>query len=110
MLRRRVPEPFAEIHPETATQYAIGDGDRVALSTPQGSIQLRCKLTERTQPGVIAAQTGWWEPCEELDLPGYDPFSAEGANVCLIINNDSLDPISGSVPAKAYPCNIARAS
>ena len=110
MLRRRVPEPFAEIHPETATQYSIEDGDRVTLSTPQGSIHLRCKLTERTQPGVIAAQTGWWEPCEELDLPGYDPFSAEGANVCLIINNDSLDPISGSVPAKAYPCSIARAS
>jgi len=31
--------------------------------------------------GVVAAQHGWWQGCAELGLPGYDPFSAEGAQL-----------------------------
>ncbi len=29
---------------------------------------------------------------------GYDPFGVDGANLNLIIGNDAIDPISGSVP------------
>ena len=108
LLRRRVPEPFGEIHPETALRYGINKGDKVALSTPNGSIRVRAKITDRVQPGVVVAQTGWWEACEELGLSGQDPFGDTGANVCHIVTNEVLDPISGSVPGKAYPCRIER--
>ena len=108
LLRRRVPEPFAEIHPETAMSLGISSGDRIAISTLTGSIRVKAKITDRVQPGVVSAQTGWWEACEELGMPEQDPFSDEGANVCLIIANDVIDPISGSIPGKAYPCKIVR--
>ena len=52
---------------------------------------------------------GWWQACPDLGLPGYDPFSAEGANVNLIIDNDVIDPITGSVPHRSYPCRVAPA-
>ena len=35
-----------------------------------------------------------------------DPFSADGANLNLIIGNDAVDPISGSVPHRAYLCQV----
>ncbi len=33
----------------------------------------------------------------------------DGANLNLIIGNDAIDPISGSVPHRAYLCQISRA-
>jgi hypothetical protein len=53
---------------------------------------------------------GWWQGCPELGLPAYDPFSSAGANVNLIMKNDIIDPITGSVPHRSYPCRIARAA
>ncbi|MBI4298405.1 MAG: molybdopterin-dependent oxidoreductase [Chloroflexi bacterium] len=108
MLRRKAPEPFAEIHPDTARSLEILNGNVIRLSTPTASIRVRAKITDKILPGVIATQTGWWEACEELSLPGQDPFSEQGSNLCLVVTNDIIDPISGSVPTKAYPCMVTR--
>ena len=42
--------------------------------------------------------------------PSHDPFGPEGANPNLIIGNAAIDPISGSVPHRAYLCQISRGS
>ena len=34
-------------------------------------------------------------------LPGYDPTSADGANLNAVIGNRATDPISGSVPHRS---------
>lgn len=107
-LRKQVPQPYLEIHPDDARLLRISDSDAVRLLTPLGSIRLPARLSENVRPGVVSTQTGWWETCEELGLPGHDPFGADGANVNLIIANDVVDPISGSVPLKDYPCRIER--
>jgi hypothetical protein len=52
---------------------------------------------------------GWWQVCPEQDGPGYDPFGPDGANYNLIIGNDAIDPVSGSVPHRAYRCLIRAA-
>jgi hypothetical protein len=41
--------------------------------------------------------------------PGYEPSGHESANFNLIIGNEAIDPISGSVPHRAYLCQIHRA-
>ena len=107
-LRRQVPQPFVEIHPETALALGITEGERVQLATPDGALELAARLTDEVAPGVVASHTGWWEACEELGLPGYDPFSAHGANLNLAISNAHADPISGSVPHKSYPCALRK--
>ena len=61
------------------------------------------------QPNVVCGQHGWWQACPEIGAPGYDPFSSQGANFNLIIGNQAIDPISGSVPQRAYVCQIRRA-
>jgi anaerobic selenocysteine-containing dehydrogenase len=109
-LRKKVPEPYLEINPETAKEREIVDGDMVVLETIKGNIRLKAKITEAVHPSVVCTQHGWWQSCPELNLPGYDPFSSYGANVNLLVHNDVIDPISGSVPNKSYPCNIRKAS
>lgn len=105
-LREQVPEPYLEVHPDDARAHGVRDGAMVRLATATGAIRLRARVSTAVAAGVVATQTGWWEACEELGLPGHDPFSADGANINLVISNAVRDPISGSVPVKDYPCRI----
>jgi anaerobic selenocysteine-containing dehydrogenase len=108
-LRRQVPEPFVEIHPATASSLSIQGGDWVVLETATGRIRLKAKLKDSLDPGTVATAHGWWQPCRELGLPGYDPFGPDGANANLLVCNDVVDPISGSVPHRSQMCRVRRA-
>jgi anaerobic selenocysteine-containing dehydrogenase len=79
-LRRQVPEPFLEIHPATAAAVSIQDGEWVILETATGRIRLKTRCKDSLHPGVVSTAHGWWQSCQELGLPGYDPFGPEGAN------------------------------
>lgn len=108
-LRRLAPEPEVELHPLAAEQRGIAPGNWVTVETPGGQVRVRAKFNDALEPSVACAQHGWWQACPELGLPGYDPFSAAGANLNRIIGNEAIDPTSGSVPHRAYLCEIRRA-
>jgi anaerobic selenocysteine-containing dehydrogenase len=107
-LRRAVPHPFLEINPQKAKELDIKNDDWVTLETPYGGITLQAKLTKKVAYNVVSSQNGWWQGCPELNLPGYDPFSSAGANANLIHSTDEIDPISGSLPNKGYPCKVKK--
>ena len=107
-LRQEVPEPCLYVHPDTARQRSVVDGEWVALCTPTGSIRLRVKLDEYLDPEVVTGEEGWWQGCGELDLPGYDPLSSNGGNLNLIIDDKLIDPLSGSTPLRGQPCDVRR--
>ena len=108
MLRKQVPEPYLEIHPETAARLGIAHGEWVEVESLLGCVRLKAKVTTGIHQRVVATQHGWWESCEELGLPGYDPFGPEGANINLTVGNDAIDPISGSVPHRSYLCAVRK--
>jgi anaerobic selenocysteine-containing dehydrogenase len=108
-LRRRAIDPEVELHPQAAAERGIRPGDWVHIETPGGSVQARARLNDTLKPQVVCAQHGWWQACEQISAPGYDPFGPDGANLNLIIGNQAIDPISGSVPHRAYLCQIRRA-
>jgi anaerobic selenocysteine-containing dehydrogenase len=107
-LRRQVPEPLLEIHPTTAAAGGIQDGEWVILETATGRIRLKARYKDSLHPGVVATAHGWWQDCQELGLPGYDPFRPEGANANLLISNEVIDPISGSVPHRSQRCRVRK--
>ncbi len=108
-LRQQVPEPFAELSQQDATSLGLSDGDRVRVETEVSAITLKAKINDRIPDKTVRVMHGWWQGCPELGLPDYDPFSDRGANVNLIIANDVIDPITGSVPHRSYPCQVTRA-
>jgi anaerobic selenocysteine-containing dehydrogenase len=61
-LREIVPDPIVEIHPDTAEKLGIKDGQWVFIESPRGKIKQRARLTAGIDPGVVAAQYGWWFP------------------------------------------------
>jgi anaerobic selenocysteine-containing dehydrogenase len=44
-LKKKHPEPFAEIHPETAREYGIANGDRMEVETVIDSLQFQRHLS-----------------------------------------------------------------
>ena len=105
-LRKRVPDPLIALHPSTAAARGIADGDWVEVRSPKGSIRLKARFDRALDPRVVVGQYGWWQPNAALGLPGYDPFSGNGSNYNVLIGDDLIDPISGSVPHRSYLCDV----
>jgi len=106
-LRRHVPDPEVELHPDTAAARGVTDGDWVEIRTPKGTVRARAKLDDSLDPNVVVGQHGWYEACDELDLPGYPPFGPGSANLNLVLSQTPSDPISGSSPLRAQLCEVA---
>jgi len=107
-LRRHVPDPLMELHPDTAAGRGIAQGDWVEIRTPKGAVRARAAFNDTLAPNVVSGQHGWFEPCEELDLPGFPPFGPGSANLNLVLSQTPSDPISGSSPLRAQVCNVTR--
>jgi anaerobic selenocysteine-containing dehydrogenase len=107
-LRRHVPDPEVELHPRTAAARGIANGDWVEIRTPKGAVRARADFNDTLDPNVVSGQHGWFEPCEELGLPGFPPFGPGSANLNLVLSQTPSDPISGSSPLRAQVCEVAR--
>jgi anaerobic selenocysteine-containing dehydrogenase len=107
-LRRRAPDPPLELHPDAARARGIEEGDWVQIETPAGTVRARAVLNESLEPSVVCGQHGWWQGCEEVGAPAHDPFSSAGANLNLLIRHEPSDPIGGSLPHRAYVCEVRR--
>ena len=105
-LRKAAPEPTADIHPDSAARFGVTNKQWMIVESPHGAIKVRARVTPNIVPGVVCCQHGWWQACKELDLPGYNPYDADGANPSTLIGTDLSDPISGSLPHRSYLCRV----
>jgi anaerobic selenocysteine-containing dehydrogenase len=105
-LRKRVPDPQVELHPDTAAGRGIAAGDWVRIVTPLGSIRSRAKFNASLDPQVVCGQHGWWQACDELGLPGYPPFGPGSANLNAVLDQGPSDPVSGSSPLRSSVCDV----
>lgn len=91
-LRKIGPEAFMEIHPETAAEYGIQDGEMVNVRTRKGKIKIRARITEDIAPRVVSIPHGWAD-----------------ANVNLLTDIDLRDPIAGYPEDKGILCKVTKA-
>ena len=63
-LREKMPDPLVELHPETASQYGIRDGEWVYIENDYGRVRRKAKLTPTVHPKTINTMHGWWMPEE----------------------------------------------
>lgn len=105
-LRRRHPHPKATVNPDTAANLGLLDSETVELVTDQGVVRMTLATDAALANDVVLADYGWWQANAALDLPGYDPLSASGANYNKLVTAQGSDPISGSVAHRALPCAL----
>jgi anaerobic selenocysteine-containing dehydrogenase len=92
-----------EIHPDTAAQHGIGDGEWVFIESPRGRVRQRAKLTTGIDPRVVAAEHGWWFP----EVPGPD-HGWDRANINVLTDNDpsGYDAAMGATNLRVLLCKI----
>lgn len=61
-LRSIRPDPLIQIHPQTAEEYGVVDGDWVWVENMRGRAKRKVKVTPILKPGVLNADHGWWHP------------------------------------------------
>ncbi len=70
------PEAFAEINPEDASRLGFADLDTIEISSRRGTVQLRARITDRSQLGTIAIPYHFAEvPVNNLTLNSLDRLS-----------------------------------
>jgi ferredoxin-nitrate reductase len=77
-LVRREPGPFVEMHPDDASRLDVGDDDRVQVSSRRGTIQLRVRISEATQPGHVFLPFHWGDLFAPENAANYLTISATG--------------------------------
>lgn len=102
-LREIQPDPVVEIHPQTARENGIKDGDWVFIESPRGRIKQRARLSPGIDPRVVAAEHGWWFP--EIKTPDH---GWNKSNVNILTDNDpeSYDPAMGATNLRVLLCKI----
>lgn len=80
-----------DINPADAKARGINDGDRVRVSTPEGSIEVIAELTETSLPGVVHLFHG-----------------NRKADVNRLIPGGYCDPISGFPGFKSSLCRVEK--
>lgn len=93
-LTRHIAEPFVEIHPQDAGYFHIQSGSLATISSKQGHIIVRARVTEQQQPGSLFVPIHW-----------NDQF-ASAARVDSLIEAVT-DPFSGQPELKHAPVRIA---
>ena len=103
-LRKHRPHPRTLIHPETAAEYGIGEGDDVTIETGQGQITQVAHLSDRIHPKVIYADYGWWFPEDKIEaLFGWDR-----SNFNMLTTTEKLGRQFGTPNLKGINCRIRR--
>jgi anaerobic selenocysteine-containing dehydrogenase len=90
-LNKHMPHNIAEIHPDTAIDYGLGEGNTILVTSPRASIKCQVRVTADVCPRVVQLYHGFGE-----------------ANANLLTDNSSFDPITGSSPMRASLCRISK--
>jgi anaerobic selenocysteine-containing dehydrogenase len=108
-LRNRRPDPVVQLHPDTAAELGIGDGDWVWIETIRGRVRQKAELFDGINPGVVHAEHGWWFP----ELPGEEPWlhGVWESNINVVMNDDPdvCNQLNGVWPLKTALCKVYKA-
>lgn len=105
-LRRIHPNPTLEIHPDTAAQLGIKDGDWVWVENRHGRCKQRAKVTPAIHPRVVNADHAWWFPERDPnDGTFFGTFESNPNNLIPMVCGRS----GFGAPYKASLCRVYKA-
>jgi len=94
-LLQHIPEPFVDIHPDDASQYALQQDDLAVINNDNGKIIVRVKITKSQTHGNIFVPMHW-----------TSEFASKGRMGVLV--NSITCPLSGQPENKHTPVAIKK--
>ncbi len=105
-MRKMHPHPIMQIHPGTAKELGMEDGDWVWIESPRGRIKQKCQVFEGIDPRVVHAQHGWWFPEEDGAEPSLHGVWKSNINVLTNDDPDVCNRLSGGWPLRGLLCKV----
>lgn len=90
-LNQFMPDPVVRLHPKTAAERGLEDGEQVRVFNHLGEIEVKLEVTNLVLPGVVDIFHGW-----------------EKANVNKLTERE-FDHVTGYPPFKSGLCQVERA-
>jgi len=104
-LRTMKPEPYVEIHPQTARRLGLIDGDMVFIETTKGRISQRLVLNDHLDQRIVVPSFGWWFPERAANL-----FDWDRSNINVLTRSEPpYDPGIGTSDLRGIPCRVTAA-
>ena len=100
-LKKRSPDPELDLHPDSAKELHIEDGEWVKITTTVGSGEIKARYNEGIHPKVIHAPHGYWYG---------EPDGWRRININRVTSNDSWCSVTASVQTRGLLCRIEKLS
>ncbi len=94
-LRDMEPEPYIDINPLDAENLKIKDGQMLRVSTPKGKIEMKARISQSIQKGVIKIAWGWGE-------------ESDSWNFNFLTDDELRDPITCTPSGRSFYCKIEK--
>lgn len=91
--RKQAHGEYVEINPEDARALNLVDEQPVRLSSRNGSVVAKAKLSEEVARGVVCLEHGWGS--RTFDPVHNGPALVQGVKRNLLISNEGIDELSG---------------
>lgn len=106
-LRAMTPDPIMEIHPETAAELGIREGDWVYMENQFGRAKERAHLMPAIKRNVVHATHGWWYPEKNGEEPNL--YGVWESNINTLIPHKHIGKLGFGAPFKSILCKVYKA-
>jgi len=107
--RVKHPDPLMDIHPDTAQELGISNGDWVYIETRRGRIKQRARYNPGMLRSVVNCQSSWWFPEMPANEPCLSGLWESNANVLTLDDPEACDELSGGWCVRALLCKVYKA-
>ncbi len=104
-LRQFEKEPYVEIHPDTAKELGVQDGQWVWIEGVRGKVKRKARLTPVVHPKIAMAPHGWWYPEQEGKAPHLYGIWDVNVNQLIPMGCQGKSGFGGA-PLKTMLCRI----
>jgi anaerobic selenocysteine-containing dehydrogenase len=105
-LRETHPEPTTCIHPHTAEQLGIANGDWMYVETRRGKIKQKAVLSADIDPRVVVVDYAWWFPEDSAT----DLYRWKQSNINILTNDEPpFNRELGATNLRGVLCKVYKA-
>ena len=106
-MRRQHPYALVTLHPDTAADLGIADGEMVLVETPLGAVRQKAKLDPGMHPRVVHADSHMWYPERQAD--GDAHYGVWESNINAILpDGEAFADYAGDNYMRGLLCRVSR--
>ena len=92
------------LHPETAKEYGIEDGQNVRVTSRVGSVMIVAEVTDELMPGVVSIPHGWGHGRKGVKQKIAQAHA--GVSVNDLTDDTLIDQLSGNAAVNGVPVQL----